>query len=190
MGVDIIFETHAMTSDDEAGRATGWQPGQLSAYGRRCARELGERRRGDGLGAIFCSDLDRAVATVELAFRGFRIPVHRDTRLRECDFGDLDGAPLTEVLSRQAVHLDQPFPNGQSFRQVVDQAYGFLRDLASAWDGHRVLVVAHPSTRWALEHLINGRPLTDPVARPEHHPEGWAYALPSGWAGQRSDDGG
>jgi broad specificity phosphatase PhoE len=190
MGVDIVYETHAVTTDDEAGRASGWLPGELSGYGRRWARELGERRRGDGLGAIFCSDLTRAVETVEVAFAGYRIPVHRDTRLRECDFGDLNGAPLAEVLARQAEHLDQPFPNGQSLRQVVDQADRFLRDLSAAWDGHRVLVVAHPSTRWALEHLINGRSLSEPVASTADRARGFTYALPAGWPGHRTGDGG
>ncbi|HEY0697148.1 MAG TPA: histidine phosphatase family protein, partial [Micromonospora sp.] len=77
MGLDIVYETHAVTTDNEAGRATGWLPGELSPYGRICARQLGERRRDDGLSGIFCSDLARAVETVEIAFRGWRIPIHR-----------------------------------------------------------------------------------------------------------------
>ncbi|MFI6762060.1 histidine phosphatase family protein [Micromonospora sp. NPDC050417] len=181
MGVDIIYGTHPITTDDEAGLATGWLPGELSAYGRRCARELGERHRGNRLSAIFCSDLFRAVETVQLAFGAYRIPIHRDTRLRECDFGDLNGAPLTEIAARRPRHLDKPFPNGQSFRQVVDQTAGFLVDLAAAWDGHRVLLVAHPTTGWALEHLLNGQVLTEVMATETDWRQERSYALPSGW---------
>ena len=34
MTVEIIFETHSITVDNEAGIATGWLPGRLSAAGR------------------------------------------------------------------------------------------------------------------------------------------------------------
>ncbi|MFK3984053.1 histidine phosphatase family protein [Micromonospora sp. NPDC050397] len=189
MGVDIIYEPHATTTDDEAGRATGWLPGKLSMDGLRYARALGERRRGEGLSAVFCSDLYRAVATVQQAFGGYRIPIHRDTRLRECDFGDLNGAPAAEVAARQADHLDQPFPNGQSYRQVVDQMRGFLHDLVAAWDGHRVLLVAHQGNRWALEHLLDGRPLADLVTAPPDWRASGRYALPKGWAGGQTAGG-
>lgn len=68
MGIEIVFETHSTTEDNEAGRATGWLPGRLSEQGRAQARELGRRRARDGIAAVFCSDLRRAVQTAELAF--------------------------------------------------------------------------------------------------------------------------
>ena len=61
MGIEIVFETHSTTEDNEAGRATGWLPGRLSEQGRVQARELGRRRALDGIAAVFCSDLRRAV---------------------------------------------------------------------------------------------------------------------------------
>jgi broad specificity phosphatase PhoE len=41
MAVQIVYETHSLTEDNEAGRATGWLPGRLSAAGRELAAELG-----------------------------------------------------------------------------------------------------------------------------------------------------
>lgn len=64
MSVEVVFETHATTDDNEAGIATGWLPGRLSAAGRDQSRELGERRRDDGLAIVFTSDLRRAVERV------------------------------------------------------------------------------------------------------------------------------
>ncbi|MFY1691564.1 histidine phosphatase family protein [Plantactinospora sp. WMMB782] len=185
MAVDIVYETHATTTDNEAGLATGWRPGQLSGYGRRGARELGERRRGDGLAAVFCSDLARAVETVEIAFPQRQLPVHRDTRLRECDYGELTGHPVAELAALRARHLDEPFPGGQSYRQVVEQTRDFLRDLSAGWDGFRILVVAHSANRWALEHLLHGRPLADLVAAPFEWRPGWTFRLPSRWGTDR-----
>jgi broad specificity phosphatase PhoE len=56
----LVFETHCMSEDNEAGRATGWLPGRLSERGIAQARELGRRRAADGIAAVFCSDLRRA----------------------------------------------------------------------------------------------------------------------------------
>ena len=95
MAVDIIFETHSTTTDNEAGVATGWLDGQLSEQGRRLATALGRRRRNDGIAVVFSSDLGRAVETVELAFGGSGIPIHLDARLRECNYGTWNGMPVS-----------------------------------------------------------------------------------------------
>ena len=57
MAIEIVFETHSTTEDNEAGRATGWLPGRLSEQGRARARELGRRRARDGIAAVFLADL-------------------------------------------------------------------------------------------------------------------------------------
>jgi alpha-ribazole phosphatase/probable phosphoglycerate mutase len=53
----------------------------------------------------------------------------------------------------------------------------FLYDLARAWDGSRVLVIGHAATRWALDHLLLGIPLTDLVGGPFEWREGWDYIV-------------
>ena len=135
MGIEIVFETHSTTEDNEAGRATGWLPGRLSGPGRAQARELGRRRAQDGIAAVFCSDLRRAVQTAELAFDGSGVPVLHDWRLRECDYGELNGMPAAEMHAGRRDHLDVPYPGGESWRQAVARGERFLADLPSRWDG-------------------------------------------------------
>jgi broad specificity phosphatase PhoE len=55
MPIEIVFETHSISVDNERGIATGWLPGRLSERGRRLAGELGARRRDTGLAAPFSS---------------------------------------------------------------------------------------------------------------------------------------
>jgi broad specificity phosphatase PhoE len=88
MAISLVYETHSITLDNEAGVATGWLPGELSPAGRGGARELGARRRDDGLDRVVTSDLARAVETAAIAFAGSSIPVTRDARLRECNYGE------------------------------------------------------------------------------------------------------
>jgi broad specificity phosphatase PhoE len=188
MSVEIIYETHSVTTDNEAGIATGWLPGQLSEQGRRLAVELGRRRRDDGLAAVLVSDLTRAVDTAHLAFGGTGIPIHQDRRLRECDYGQLNGMPTARLQAERLQHLDTPWPGGQSYQQVVDQTRDLLRELAADWDGTRLLVIAHSANRWALDCLLSGTELADLVVAPFAWQEGWHYTLPTGWTGAPPPD--
>ncbi|HEU4422482.1 MAG TPA: histidine phosphatase family protein [Pilimelia sp.] len=184
MSVQIVYETHSVTTDNEAGIATGWLPGALSPQGRALAQQLGERRAADRFAAIFVSDLRRAVETAEIAFGRSGIPTYLDPRLRECDYGELNGALAATVSAQRCARVDTPFPGGESYQQVVDRTEEFLRELVRDWDGARVLVIAHSANRWALEHLLNGRSLAQLAAAPYDWQEGWHFRVPAGWAGR------
>jgi 2,3-bisphosphoglycerate-dependent phosphoglycerate mutase len=177
MTVKIVFETHAWSTDNDRGVATGWLPGQLSNRGRALARELGARRRDDGLSAVFTSDLRRAAETAELAFTGSGVPILADWRLRECDYGQLNGAASAQVHADRRRHLTNPYPDGESWEQAIDRAAGFLRDVPTRWAGKRVLVIGHVATRWSLDHCIDGVRLEDLIDADFGWREGWEYRL-------------
>src|SRR6202046_4290908 len=119
MAIEIVFETHSLTVDNDQGRATGWLPGELSEKGQVLAAELGRRRSGDGIAAVFSSDLARAVQTASIAFGESGIPVLCDWRLRECDYGQRNGMPVAELHAGRHEHLDRPYPAGESWREGV-----------------------------------------------------------------------
>jgi 2,3-bisphosphoglycerate-dependent phosphoglycerate mutase len=175
--MQIVFEKHATSEDNERGIATGWLPGALSALGRRQAAELGTRRANDGIAAVFSSDLARAVQTASIAFQATGIPILLDWRLRECDYGDLNGSPAAELRAHRAGHIDQPYPGGESWRQATARVAAFAADLPSRWSGQRVLVIGHIATHWGLEHLMLGTPLEELAARAERWQPGWEYTL-------------
>jgi broad specificity phosphatase PhoE len=175
--VRIVFETHSLTVDNERGVATGWLGGALSAHGRALARELGERRRDDRIDAVFSSDLARAVETAEIGFGATDIPVFLDWRLRETDYGELNGAPADAIAAERAQRVDVPFPVGESYRDAVGRMGSFLDDFPDGCAGERVLLIGHTATRWALDHLLDGRPLEQVVAAPFDWREGWEYDL-------------
>ena len=177
MAIELVFETHSITVDNELGRATGWLPGQLSDRGRELARRLGDRRTGDGIAAVFTSDLARAAETASVAFDGSGIPVLHDWRLRECDYGEHNGMPTAEMHAGRREHLDRPYPGGESWRQAVARVGRFLGDLPLRWDGQRVVVIGHVATRWGLDHFIGGMPLEDLVGEDFAWQEGWEYRL-------------
>ncbi len=173
MQTTLIYETHSITTDNEEGRATGWLPGELSAEGRRLGTELGERRA--DVDVVFSSDLRRAVQTVEVA--GLKMLHLQDWRLRECNYGELNGAPAKSLGPRRD-WIDVPFPGGQSYREVLELTESFLVDIRRWYAGRRVLVVAHSANRWSFDHLLGSRrPLEELVDSPFEWQPGWEYQL-------------
>jgi len=179
MALSLVYETHSLTQDNEAGIATGRLPGKLSAEGRRLATELGRRRRHDGIGAVFCSDLNRAVETARIAFEGSDIPLFFDWRLRECNYGDLNGAPVARVASMRRACIDRPFPGGQSYADTLVNTRAFLADAQRTFDGRRICVIAHVASKWALDVLVLGKALEVLVEQDFGWQEGWEYVVES-----------
>jgi 2,3-bisphosphoglycerate-dependent phosphoglycerate mutase len=169
----VVFETHSTSEHNEAGIATGWLGGALSAAGRGQAVELGERRRHDGIEAVYASDLWRSMETAAIAFEGSEIPLYVDWRLRECDYGELTGMPRTVLDEQRVRRVGEPWPGGESWCDAVARTSSFLDDVR----GKRVLVIGHVATRWALDHRVNGRPLEDLAAEEFDWQPGWEYAL-------------
>ena len=176
--VTILFELHATSADDERWIASGWRDSRLSTLGRRQAKALRERRAPDDeVDAVLTSDLARAADTARIAFGDRGIPVLHDWRLRECHFGDLDGAPAADVERVRADHVYDPFPGGESYVDVVARVRSFARDAASRFAERRIVVVGHAGTKIALDHVLEGADLPRLVAQPVRWQPGWTYAL-------------
>ena len=126
---------------------------------------------------LYLSPTCRAVETVQIAFADTPIAIHLDERLRECNYGDLNGCAIAVLTGLRSRHIDLPFPGGQSYRQVVTATASFLNDLKSRWDDSRVLVVAHSGNKWALDCLLDGKELENLVGSPFEWKEGWVYVL-------------
>lgn len=130
------------------------------------------------------SDLARAQETAEIALGGSGIPRFADARLRECDYGDLNGMPVARLAAERVRHVDEPWPGGESYRQVVERTSAFLRELAADREGGRVLVIAHSANRWGLQCLLDGEDLRHLVEAPFAWRAGWRFELPAGWTGE------
>jgi 2,3-bisphosphoglycerate-dependent phosphoglycerate mutase len=175
--LELIFETHSISVDNERGIATGWHDGALSERGRALAAELGERHRAHPPLAVHTSDLGRAVETAEIAFAATGVPIVRDGRLRECDYGDLTGMPVERLVAERVAHIDVAFPGGESYRDVVVRVEGFLADLRERYAEGVLVAIGHSATHYALDLLLNAVPLESSIVAPFAWQPGWAYLL-------------
>ena len=177
MAVSIVFETHSWSEDNNNGIATGWNHGRLAPQGQALAAELGERRRHDGITAVFTSDLRRAVETADIAFGGIDIPILHDWRLRETNYGTGNGMPASDLHRDRMQYLTDPYDEGESWADAVERVGWFLRDLRQSYDQQRVLVIGHVATRWGLQHHLEGRPLAELMTEDFAWQLGWEYQL-------------
>ncbi len=163
----IFYSPHAKSVDNEAKLASGHNDASLSQVGREQAQELGRQYAPYTFDAIFCSDLQRAVKTSEIAFSARGLPLVQDARLRECDYGELTQCPRAQMEAEFPRHIHEPFPGGESFTMVVRRVGAFLRDAIARYDGKTIVVIGHRATKYALRYWQSDATLEELVNRPE-----------------------
>ena len=175
--IEIVFESHSTSADNERWIASGWLDPSLSPLGRRQAKELGDRRAEDEIVAVFCSDLARAAETAQIAFGGRGLPIFRDWRLRECNYGLLNGRAVARLEAERTQHVLDPYSGGESYLDVVARVRSFLGDLPARYPQRRVCVIGHSATKWAFDHILEGTPLDELVEGSFRWQPGWLYTL-------------
>ena len=145
---------HGETEWNATKRAQGQADVPLNDVGRRQAQEAAGRLDGVTLGAVYASDLSRAIDTAEPIARARDLEVITDPAFREIDQGEWEGLALDEIRSRwpdlwgPARHFVQR-PGGESPEQVQKRA---LEGVARVIERHpqtAVAIVSHGGTiRW------------------------------------------
>ena len=130
---------HGETDWNAAGRFQGWTDVPLNETGRAQAEQLKGLLAVSDFDGVWSSDLERAIETARIAIGEPMV----DPRLRELDFGDLEGSVWDELDSETRAGLKdfEAFrsPGGESSVAFVDRVFEFLDEL----DEGRHLVFAH-----------------------------------------------
>jgi len=151
METKIIYFVHGTTTDNAAKLCSGWKEAMLNDLGREQAENLGKvsEERNDEFDIMFTSDLKRAIESSNIAFK--EVEKITDNRLRECNYGDLDGEHKSLVIYEE--HIDTPFPNGESLKDVEKRVKEFLEYIKENYQGKTIGIVAHRAPQLALEVL-------------------------------------
>ena len=150
MAIKIIYFVHGTTYDNSEGLSSGWNDAQLTEKGIEQSILLGEQKKDTHIDVIFSSDLSRAVKSAELSF-----PNHKrmqDSRLRECNYGSYNGKNKELVVYED--HIDEPFPGGESLKDVEKRIRDFIDFLKNSEEDYNrkvVGIVAHRAPQLAFE---------------------------------------
>jgi probable phosphoglycerate mutase len=160
--IHLHLVRHAQTAWNVEGRFLGNADIPLTKAGEAQAQQLVRAFAGVPLGAIYASDLQRAVATAAPVAAAHGLHVRTDARLREMHQGELEGQTIRDVRPRyteffaawEANPADVVVPGGESLRVMLARATEALEEILAA---HRespgethLLVVAHGLTLQAL----------------------------------------
>ncbi len=146
----ITLIRHGPTDWNEAGRFQGNTDLPLSERGRAQARAIAKALHGDGVRAVYSSDLRRARETARAVADAYGVPLVEDARLREFDFGRWEGLTWDEILAqdpelargaRSAARYYRP-DGGESFELVRRRVRAFLDDVIARGETP-VAVVTH-----------------------------------------------
>ena len=180
MSVAVTYFVHSITTDNESGLATGWLPGELSEIGRQKAIELAPQLAERQFDEVFSSDLPRAVESAELFF-GDRYKIIQDDRLRECNYGDMNGKSAKLFKDRMTDFVDTPFPNGESYQDVEARLASFVQFLREKYQGKHIAIVAHQGPQLALDVILKGKTWKEAIdedwRKTKAWQPGWEYVI-------------
>lgn len=149
MAVNIIYFVHGTTTDNIECKATGWNPGILSEKGIQRCIELKKQINFDEIDFVITSDLKRAIDSSKYVFKESKKEILQDERIRECNYGDLNGADSSLVKYEE--HILNPFPNGESLKDVEKRLRNFCDYLLDNYNGKTIALVSHKAPQLALD---------------------------------------
>ncbi|MFA6993506.1 MAG: class I tRNA ligase family protein [Patescibacteria group bacterium] len=153
--IEITYFVHGASTDNVAKRSSGHKDVSLSERGTEQAKERAKQIKASDFDVIFSSDLKRAVQTAEIYFG--RGKFKQDKRLREISYGELNGHPVKEVGPLKEQKVNEPFPGGESYKQVEARIKDFLAEVAEKYPGKKIAIVAHQAPQLVLEVLTQNK---------------------------------
>lgn len=179
--IKITYFVHGTTTDNEKEISSGWKDVELSELGVRQSVDLKEQTKDKKFDVVFCSDLQRAHNSAKLAWDGI-YPIIPDARLRECNYGKLNGASSAIVEPMQEEEcITNRFPEGESYEDVKVRIEDFLEFLKNNYDGKNIAIVAHKAPQLSLDVLLKGKTWKQALAedwrKTKAWKPGWTYNL-------------
>jgi probable phosphoglycerate mutase len=159
----LLLARHGETEWNRSGRFQGHANPPLSELGREQAAALAEQLAGDGIAAIYTSDLLRASETAQAVAVRLGLEVVEDAGLREIDVGSWSGLTRDEIASRDPEGFERLMRgeighDGETREQLTERVVASVERIARAHEGDTVLVVTHGGAIRALRRHAAGDP--------------------------------
>jgi probable phosphoglycerate mutase len=169
-GTRLVALRHGQTEWNAAMRLQGHRDIALDATGRDQATRLAGALVGEGIEAIYSSDLERALHTAQATATRLGLPVVADPALRERGFGRLEGFTYAEIEERWPAEAQRwrgrdlawKPEGGESLPEFRDRCTACFVRLAAAHPGQTVAVFAHGGVLDVLYRLATHQPLDAP----------------------------
>lgn len=139
----------------------------LSDSGRQAIAQLALHWPCDTPGRIYCSDLLRTQESAAGIARALKLPVIKDKRLREIDFGEWEGQSWDSIHDADPVRMNQwgndwintTPPLGENVLQMFERVTQFYEELTRE-PPQTTLIVAHAGSLRALLCALHAKPVS------------------------------
>jgi probable phosphoglycerate mutase len=167
----LLVIRHGETHWNREERFQGHGDSPLTKLGREQARALGRRMRSIPFDTLICSDLGRAQETAALIAAETGHTVHSEPRIRERNFGVLEGLTVSEIKARyndifqRLYHRNDTsfvIPEGESLSQHHARCSAFFAELVADRAGRRIALVVHGGVLDSLMRVVQDAPLAQP----------------------------
>lgn len=164
MSVLLYLVRHGATKLATENKFSGADGVDLSDEGRQQVALLGARLEHENIEAIYSSAYSRAIETAQIIAGKCGLPVQRREGLHEISHGRWEGLSRREVeeqfKTEYSAWEEDPFTfapvGGESGVSVLARALPAIREIVTAHDGKRVLVVSHKATIRLLVSILLG----------------------------------
>jgi len=166
----LLVIRHGETVWNIEKRFQGHGDSSLTATGRRQARALGSRLQDIRFDELIASDLGRAKETASIIAECTGHAVQTDNRLRERNYGVLEGLTVPEIIKQHPKTFDRLYfsdpeyivPEGESHRQHYQRNIDFLEEYITEKAGITAALVVHGGVLDSLLRYVAGLPLDHP----------------------------
>ncbi|KAL1921516.1 uncharacterized protein VTP21DRAFT_11232 [Calcarisporiella thermophila] len=134
----ITLVRHGESTDNVSWLWSGFSDPQLTSLGLRQVELVSARFKDTKFSRIYSSDLQRARLTGEaiLAHNRYRLstpPLIIDTRIREINFGELEGTPCSKLDLKKKWDRSVKFPGGESFKDCFLRASAIVDEILNEY---------------------------------------------------------
>lgn len=165
---------HGQTDWNAQHRWQGHAPTSLNAAGHEQARALGQHLRDKPIGAVYSSDLPRALQTAQAVAAYYNTEPITDPRFREVNVGvfqalfpdELRELYPDELASWRSGNLDYAPPGGESRREFQERLEAAFTDVTENGNHTDIAIVTHGGT---IRHILRRICADDPRSQ-EHLP--------------------
>ena len=166
----LLAIRHGETELNVAKRYQGHSDSPLTENGRKQVSALGRRMEKMNFDTLISSDLGRTQETAAIIAEHTGHAIKTDARLRERNYGVLEGLTLSEIKAGHSEVLerldandpDYVIPEGESLRQHYQRNLAVFEELQSRISAGRVALVVHGGVLDSLFRFVTRLPLHQP----------------------------
>ena len=130
----------------------------LTERGRKQVAQSAKKLKKSGIDLIIHSPLTRAKETVALVAEILHVSLEVGDNLYDYNVGDYHGKTLEETdhLLPFARRFEEPFPGGESLRDVRIRMMNALQNILKKYPDKTILLISHGDPLWALNAALEG----------------------------------